>query len=131
MLGIKKRSSEKQEKTKFRVKGPGMRHGVVELEVCGRIHQSNMDEFVGTLSIFEERPGRKHYINLGKAEDLCGRAVDEVIRMRSRFENRGELLDVIDISENLERRLRDDGLFDHFRPSIVGIYNILREEKLY
>ncbi len=110
-----------------KIRTQGKYHEYVELEIVGRVDYQDIESFKEALNRFEREQTRKHYLNLGRTDLLCGAAIDEILNVKRNLENKGELFDVIDISGNMETFLRGTNAFDELKPNLVGVFNIQKD----
>ncbi len=100
---------------RIRIKCSAGEGGPTELEIRGSVKATDIDTLKHAIERFERRACMKCYLDMGKVEYLSPGAAAELIDLKSRIEERGDLFDVVDISREAEKIIRDIGFGNAFQ----------------
>jgi hypothetical protein len=98
--------------------------GPSELEIQGCVRACDMEILKNAICQFEKRTCMKCYVNLGKARYLCPNAIMEILELRSRIEQRGDMFDIVDISAEAESTINKLGFGNALRPLYPWLYPV-------
>ncbi len=86
-----------------------------ELKISGCVKSSDMDSLKHAIKRFEDCRCMKLYLNIGNVTYLSPSAIAELAELRNRIEERGDLFDVVDISVDVEKAVKEIGFRTSFR----------------